>query len=62
MIIVIADVWDVTDHLNIPTGKKELLVSHGYDTYTGKTIILPQEHPRHIGAKFDMEMGEWVMD
>lgn len=46
----------------VPTGKTEFVVSHGVDEDTGRNIILPSEHPAKLGAKFDLELGEWVIN
>lgn len=60
-IICITGFFDVTDYRGRPTGKKELLVSHGVDEDTGKTVILPCEHPARLGAKIDLELNEYVL-
>lgn len=62
MIICVTGMFDMYDRHGIPTGHKELLVSHGIDMNTDKTVILPCEHPAKIGARFDGELGEWVLD
>ena len=50
---------------NKRTGKKETIVSHGIDMDSGKTIILPcdpiEVFVRTCGARFDQDMGEWIM-
>lgn len=56
MIIVIA-----FKEKNQRTGREELVVSHGIDEHTGKTVILPCEPPERIGAKFNAEIGEYVL-
>lgn len=38
-----------------------LVASHGIDLHTGKSVVLPCEPPETLGAKFDPEMGEWVI-
>jgi hypothetical protein len=44
-------------------GTKELQVSHGIDSETLKTIALPAvANPYELGAKFNNEIGEWVID
>jgi hypothetical protein len=40
---------------------EEFVVSHGVDERTGRTVILPAEHPSKLGARFDMDIGEWVL-
>ena len=62
MIILITEWYDKNDIYGFKTGEKELLVSHGYDTTTGKTVILPNEHPALLGAKINEHIGEWVID
>jgi hypothetical protein len=44
------------------TGVERLVVSHGIDESTGKTVILPSEHPSALGAVFDADLGEYVID
>ena len=39
-----------------------LIVSHGVDEDTLKDIILPQEHPLDLGAKFNRDLMEWVLE
>lgn len=46
---------------NFRTGREELIVSHGVDEDTGKTVILPCETPESIGATFDPELREYVL-
>lgn len=60
-ILCITGMFDVTDHNGIPTGKKELLVSHGIDEDTGKAVILPCEHPARLGAQIDIDLNEYVL-
>ena len=43
------------------SNEKKLLVSHGIDEKTGKTVILPNESPLSLGAKWDFELNEWVI-
>jgi len=43
------------------TGLKEVIASHGVDIDTGKLIILPQESTQQIGARFDANIGEYVL-
>lgn len=44
-----------------PTGRQELLVSHGIDAATDKSVTLPCEPPAALGGVFDSAMGEWVL-
>jgi hypothetical protein len=47
---------------NLQTGLMEILVSHGFDTDTGRTIILPQDTPEKLGAVFNKELGQYVLN
>jgi hypothetical protein len=47
---------------NQDTKAREFLVSHGIEEGTLKSVILPSEHPSRLGAGFDAELGEWVID
>lgn len=62
MIICITGMFDVYGDDGVKTGKSEFVVSHGVDYYTGKTVILPNEHPVAIGAVYSREIGEWVVE
>lgn len=42
-------------------GKKELIVSHGICSETLESVILPNVHPREVGAVFDMTLGEYII-
>lgn len=44
------------------TKKEKLVVSHGVDMLTGKTVILPCDHPKELGARFDTDIREYVID
>lgn len=46
---------------NERTGREELVVSHGVDARTDRTVILPCEPPERIGAVFMAEIGEYVL-
>ena len=46
----------------IATGATEFVASHGVREGSGAPVILPQIHPRELGARFDAELGEWVLD
>lgn len=48
MILVIVD--SVRDKR---TGQRRMLVSHGVNLDTDRIVVLPQEHPEAIGAKFE---------
>lgn len=57
MIIVV-----LCEERNPKTGRKEVIVSHGIDEDTLNTVILPQVPVKELGAKFDNERGEYVLD
>lgn len=56
MLVVIANM-----ERNQKTGRMETIVSHGVDMDTLQNVILPQESPESLGAKFDPDLGEWVI-
>lgn len=60
MIICVTGLFDVYRN-GIPTGKKEFVVSHGYDTDTDRDVILQCVPPLELGAKFDTDLQEWVL-
>lgn len=39
----------------------EFVASHGVDSITLENVVVPQEHPERLGAKFDRNIGEWVL-
>jgi hypothetical protein len=51
----------VHEDLNETAGRMEQIVSHGIDLKTNRTLALPQEHPRLLGAVFDTNLGEYVI-
>ena len=57
MIIVIT----ITEYDEI-TGKEKLIVDHGVDVYTDNILCLPAVHPAELGAVFDPEFDEWVLE
>ncbi len=57
MIVVI-----VNTEIDPFSGKKTLIVSHGVDSETDLPVTLPPLHPEQIGAKFNAEIGEYVLD
>jgi hypothetical protein len=56
MIIVIT-----SKERNEKTGKVETVVSHGVESETGRAVVLPCETPERIGARFDAELGEYIL-
>lgn len=62
MIIVITGWFGEYDRHGMKTGKKIFGVSHGVDEETGRTVILPCVNaPMDLGAKFNNDIGEWVI-
>lgn len=61
MIIVIADWYPITDMYGLPTGEKELLISHGIDPDTNRLVIMPPIPPAQAGAVYNRDMGEYVI-
>jgi hypothetical protein len=61
-IICITGEFSVYDRNGIDTERKEFVVSHGINEKTGEMVILPCEPPLNLGAKFDNEIYEWVID
>jgi len=61
-IICITGYYDKCDVNGIPTGRKELLVSHGINADTDSVVILPQIHPHSLGAVFNPVIGEYVIE
>jgi hypothetical protein len=57
MLLVIVDrVW------NERAGRAEEQVSHGIDLETDRVITLPNGPPWMIGAKFDIDIGEYTLE
>jgi hypothetical protein len=61
MIVLICGAFDIY-RKGIKTGEKEFVVSHGIDSETMKTVILPSEHPARLGGRWDQQLMEWVLD
>lgn len=57
MIIVIT-----TMEKNERNNRMERIISHGIDQSTGKTVILPCEPPETLGAVFNPEIGEYILE
>lgn len=49
------------NHLGQVTSKAGTYVSHGIDTETGKTIILPCDEWRHFQHNCVLYEGEWYL-
>ena len=60
-IICITGHFDTHDRRGVKVGT-EFVVSHGIDEDTGRSVVLPSEHPAKLGAKFDRELMEWVLE
>jgi hypothetical protein len=39
-----------------------ILASHGVGRDTDGVVVLPTMHPRDLGAKFDSDLGEYVIE
>jgi hypothetical protein len=61
MIVIVAD-WFPIYKNGIPTGQKEYVASHGVDIDTGRNIIVSADHPSKLGARFNEDLGEWVIE
>ena len=61
MILLITKWFPVYDNYGYKTGKKVFGVDHGVDLDTGRTVVLPESHPKDLGAKFNDELQEWVI-
>lgn len=62
MIIVIATSCKRLDKYGYPTDTVEILASHGVDTETGAIVILPPEPPWMLGAEWNNEIGEYILE
>jgi hypothetical protein len=62
MIVLITGWFPVYDRNGYPTGEKEFGTSHGVDLATGQDTITSTEHPQKLGAVFNHEMLEWVIE
>ena len=61
VIIVVTGWYPIYDMHGLPTGEKEHLVSHGIDTETDQTVVLPQVPPSECGCVYDINIGEYVL-
>lgn len=61
MIICVCKQFEVMGKDRRGTGKFELLVDYAVDIETGINVIVPNTHPAALGAKWDSEIGEWVL-
>lgn len=61
-VICIAGNYPKYDDYGLPSGDDEFVVSHGIDEDSGCTVPLPWQHPQELGAKFDAQLHEWVLD
>lgn len=60
-IIVITGMFDIEDSYGHPTGRKELLASHGINENDGSSVCLQPESPQSLGATYDNDLREWVI-
>lgn len=52
----------VTTERDPKTNREIQVVSHGVDEESGRIVVLPCEKPGEIGAKFDQDIMEYVID
>ena len=60
MIVLYTWIFPIYDKFGVKVGQ-EFVVSHGYDTDTGRSVVVECRHPREIGAYFHSVIGEWVL-
>lgn len=56
IIVVTTEIQDKT------TRKWEIVADFGVDEATGRNVVLPAVHPSDLGAKYNDDMGEYVME
>jgi hypothetical protein len=63
MILLITGNFDTYDEYGIKNGT-EFVVSHGINIKTGHNVVLPNEHPKDLGAKLVFIDGttQWVLN
>lgn len=59
MIICVTGTFPIYDRYG-KTGKTEYVVSHGIDSETDRSVVLPCVHPRELGAILKSGIG-WVI-
>lgn len=59
--IILVTGWFPIYKNGVDTGRKEFVVSHGIDVDTDKIVIVSSVPPLELGAKYNMEIGEWVL-
>jgi hypothetical protein len=42
--------------------EKEFLVDFAYDELTGQSVVVPCSNPTFLGATFDNDLGEYVLE
>jgi hypothetical protein len=60
-IVLVTGVFPVYDRRGVKI-REEFGTSHGIDEDTGRVVITSCDHPAHLGAKFDPEINEWVLE
>jgi hypothetical protein len=60
VILLITGYYDVPQKSGPP--RKAFMTSHGIDLDTDRVVITSNDPPQHLGARFDPEMQEWVID
>jgi hypothetical protein len=62
MIIVFVDkIKTVSGYDATFDGYSNTIVSHGINVDTDEHVVLPQVHPSELGAKIDIDVGEWII-
>ena len=62
MIVLVTGWFKVYDKYGYRTGKKEFGTSHGVDLATGAMVITSTEPPDQLGATWNEQMMEWVIE
>ena len=61
-IICVTGLFKHRDRHGHLSGVEELLVDYGVDEDTLQAVPLQAVHPSQLGAKFDSEINEWVLE
>lgn len=62
MIICITDLYKKRDKYGLPTGENVRLVSYAINAETGAAVIVPNIEPEKLGAIYDENICEWVIN
>ncbi|MEN6379129.1 MAG: hypothetical protein ABFD15_06080 [Methanofastidiosum sp.] len=55
IIVIVNDFKEKDEHYN-------KLINYAFNEDTLEAVILPSVHPSQIGAKFDRDIGEYILD